>query len=448
LKKTGGRGRKSDREGIEDSCNSEFKGVVIMAKNEKMNSFEMAKKQVDIAAKHLNLEPGSVDKLKSTKRELIVHFPVEMDNGSVKIFTGYRIQHNVARGPAKGGIRYHPDVDLDEMRALAMWMTWKSAVVNIPFGGAKGGVQCNPKEMSLHEIEHLTRRFTWEISMMLGPEQDIPAPDVYTNPQVMAWMMDTFSILKGYSVPGVVTGKPIELGGSLGRFEATGKGVVISSLEALRHLNIPAEGAKVVIQGCGNVGGIAATHFERLGAKVIAISDSQKGLYNEKGLDVKRALDYKAKYKCFVCETKEETEITNQELLELKCDILVPAAIENQITEKNAHRIKAKIIAEGANGPTTPEADEILNDKGVFIVPDILANAGGVTVSYFEWVQNLQELIWSEEEVSDRLTRIMQKGFKEVLDISLSKKIPMRTAALVLGIGRVAEATRLRGLYP
>jgi len=419
-----------------------------MAKNEKVNSFEMAKKQVDIAAKHLNLDPGSVDKLKNTKRELIVHFPIQMDDGSVKIFTGYRVQHNVARGPAKGGIRYHPDVNLDEVRALAMWMTWKSAVVNIPFGGAKGGVQCNPKDMSLHEIEHLTRRFTWEISMMLGPEQDIPAPDVYTNPQVMAWMMDTFSTLKGYSVPGVVTGKPIELGGSLGRFEATGRGVVISSLEAMRHLNIPIEGAKVVIQGCGNVGGIAAMHFHRLGAKVIAISDSQKGLFNEKGLDVIRALEYKAKYKCFVCETKDETEITNQELLELKCDILVPAAIENQITEKNASRVKAKVIAEGANGPTTPEADEILNEKEIFIVPDILANAGGVTVSYFEWVQNLQELIWSEEEVLDRLTRIMQKGFKEVLEISLSKKIPMRTAALVLGIGRVAEATRLRGLYP
>jgi glutamate dehydrogenase (NAD(P)+) len=354
----------------------------------------------------------------------------------------------VARGPAKGGIRYHPDVDLDEMRALSMWMTWKSAVVNIPFGGAKGGVQCNPKEMSLHEIEHLTRRFTWEISMMLGPEQDIPAPDVYTNPQVMAWIMDTFSILKGYSVPGVVTGKPIELGGSLGRFEATGRGVVIVSLEALKYLKIPVEGSKVAIQGCGNVGGIAAMHFDRLGAKVIAISDSQKGLYNENGLDVKRALEYKAKYKCFVCETKDETEITNQELLELKCDVLVPAAIENQIIEKNAPRIKAKIIAEGANGPTTTRADEILNDKGVFVIPDILANAGGVTVSYFEWVQNLQELIWSEEEVLDRLTRIMQKGFKEVLDISLSKKVPMRTAALVLGIGRVAEASRLRGIYP
>ena len=419
-----------------------------MAEIEKINSFEMAKKQVDIAAKYLDMDPGSIEKLKHTKRELIVHFPVQMDDGKVRIFTGYRVQHNVARGPAKGGIRYHPDVDLDEVRALAMWMTWKSAVVNIPFGGAKGGVQCNPKEMSLHEIEHLTRRFTWEISMMLGPEQDIPAPDVYTNPQVMAWIMDTFSILKGYSVPGVVTGKPVELGGSLGRFEATGRGLVISALEALKHLRIPIEGATVAIQGCGNVGGVAATHFDRLGAKVIAISDSQKGLYHEKGLDVKRALEYKAKHKCFVCETRDETEITNQELLELKCDVLVPAAIENQIIRENAPRIKAKIIAEGANGPTTPKADEILNDKGIFIVPDILANAGGVTVSYFEWVQNLQELIWSEEEVLDRLTRIMQKGFKEVLDISLSKKIPMRTAALVLGIGRVAEASRLRGIYP
>jgi glutamate dehydrogenase (NAD(P)+) len=418
------------------------------AENEKINSYEIAKRQVDIAAEYLDLDPGAAEKLKFTKRELIVHFPVKMDNGTIRVFTGYRVQHNVSRGPAKGGIRYHPSVDLDEVRALAMWMTWKSAVVNIPFGGAKGGVQCNPKEMSLHEIEHLTRRFTWEISLLLGPEQDIPAPDVYTNPQVMAWMMDTYSILKGYSVPGVVTGKPIELGGSLGRFEATGRGVVITALEALKYLKKPIEGARVVIQGCGNVGGVAAKHFDRLGAKVIAISDSQRGIYNERGLDLLRILEYKAKYQCFVCETKDESEITNQELLELDCDILVPAAIENQITNKNAPRIKAKIIAEGANGPTTPEADEILNDKGIFVVPDILANAGGVTVSYFEWVQNLQELIWSEEEVLDRLTRIMQKGFNEVLEISLSKKIPMRTAALVLGIGRVAEATRLRGIYP
>ena len=418
------------------------------SEHEKINSYEIAKKQIDIATKYLDLDPGSVEKLKHTKRELIVHFPVKMDDDSLRMFTGYRVQHNVSRGPAKGGIRYHPSVDLDEVRALAMWMSWKSAVVNIPFGGAKGGVQCNPKEMSLHEIEHLTRRFTWEISLLLGPEQDIPAPDVYTNPQVMAWMMDTYSILKGYSVPGVVTGKPIELGGSLGRFEATGRGVVITALEALKFLNKPIEGAKVAIQGCGNVGGVAAKHFDRLRAKIIAISDSKRGIYNEKGLDLQRILEYKAKYQCFVCEKKEESEITNQELLELDCDILVPAAIENQITGKNAPRVKAKIIVEGANGPTTPEADEILNEKGIFIVPDILANAGGVTVSYFEWVQNLQELIWSEEEVLERLTRIMQRGFKEVLEISLSKKIPMRIAALVLGIGRVAEATRLRGIYP
>lgn len=413
----------------------------------KINPFEMAKRQIDIASKYLNIEPGLIERLKHTKREVIVHFPVKMDSGEVRIFTGYRVQHDVSRGPAKGGIRYHPDVDLDEVRALAMWMTWKSAVVNIPFGGAKGGVQCNPKEMSTHEIENLTRRFTWEISIILGPEQDIPAPDVYTNPQVMAWIMDTYSILKGYSVPGVVTGKPIELGGSLGRYEATGRGVVITSLEALKYLKKPVEGAKVVIQGCGNVGGIAAKHFDRLGAKVIAISDSRGGLYNENGLDIKRILDCKSQYQCLICE-KEEEEITNEELLELECDILVPAALENQITEKNASRIRAKIIAEGANGPTTPEADEILNEKGVFVIPDILANAGGVTVSYFEWVQNLQELIWSEEEVLERLTRIMQRSFREVLEISLSKKIPMRTAALVLGIGRVAEAIRLRGIYP
>ncbi len=415
---------------------------------EKTSSLEVAKKQVDIAAKYLDLEQGSIERLKHTKRELIVNFPVRMDNGEIKIFTGCRIQHNVARGPAKGGIRYHPDVDLDEVRALAMWMTWKSAVVNIPFGGAKGGVQCNPKEMSLHEIEHLTRRFTWEIFMMLGPEQDIPAPDVYTNPQVMAWIMDTFSILKGYSVPGVVTGKPVELGGSQGRFEATGRGVVIVALEALKFLKKSIEGARVAIQGCGNVGGVAAKHFDRLGAKVIALSDSQKGIYNGKGLSVQKLLDYRSQYGCCVCESEDEAEITNEELLELDCDILVPAAIENQITRRNAPRIKAGIIVEGANGPTTTEADEILNDKGIFVVPDILANAGGVTVSYFEWVQNLQELIWSEEEVLDRLTRIMQRAFNEVLEISLTKKIPMRTAALVLGIGRVAEAARLRGLYP
>jgi len=415
----------------------------------KINSLDVAMRQVDIAAERLKLDPGVGEKIKKTKRELIVHFPVKMDDGSVKIFTGYRVQHNVTRGPGKGGIRYHPDVDLDEVRALAMWMTWKAAVVNIPFGGAKGGVQCNPKSMSLRELENMTRRYTWEIAMMIGPDQDIPAPDVYTNPQVMAWIMDTYSILKGYTVHGVVTGKPLELGGSLGRFEATGKGVFITAQEAARHLNIPIEGARVVVQGCGNVGGIAAQYFDRAGAKVIAISDSSGGIYNKKGLDISAVLDCKKKYSCVITpEAKMGEEIKNEELLELDCDFLIPSALENQITHKNVSKIKTKVIAEGANGPTTPEADQILFGRGIFVVPDILANAGGVTVSYFEWVQNLQELLWSEEEISDRLTRILKRSFAEVLNISQREKVDMRTAALMLGIGRVAEATKLRGIYP
>jgi glutamate dehydrogenase (NAD(P)+) len=421
----------------------------VVDKNKKINPIDVATKQVDIAAKHLKLESGLCEKIKQTKRELIVHFPVKMDDGSLKVFTGYRVQHNMTRGPGKGGIRYHPDVDLDEVRALAMWMTWKAAVVNIPFGGAKGGVQCDPKSMSLQELENMTRRFTWEIAMMIGPDQDIPAPDVYTNPQVMAWIMDTYSTLKGYSVHGVVTGKPLELGGSLGRFEATGKGVFVTAQEAARHLNLPIDGIRVVVQGCGNVGGIAAQYFDRAGAKVIAISDSGGGIYCKNGLNVPEVLDCKKKYSCIITpEAKNREEITNEELLELDCDILVPSALENQITHENASKIKAKIIAEGANGPTTPEADEILHDRGIFLVPDILANAGGVTVSYFEWVQNLQELIWSEEEITERLTRILRRSFAEVLHISEREKVDMRTAALILGIGRVAEATRLRGIYP
>jgi glutamate dehydrogenase (NAD(P)+) len=423
--------------------------VQMIEKKTKINPIDVAMRQVDIATKYLNLDPGLIEKIRHTKRELIVHFPVKMDDGSVKVFTGYRVQHNVTRGPGKGGIRYHPDVDLDEVRALAMWMTWKAAVVNIPFGGAKGGVQCNPKSMSLQELENMTRRFTWEIAMMIGPDQDIPAPDVYTNPQVMAWIMDTYSMLKGYSVHGVVTGKPLELGGSLGRFEATGKGVFITAQEAARHLNIPIQGARVVVQGCGNVGGIAAQYFDRAGAKVIAISDSKDGVYNKNGLNVSDVLDCKKKYSCVITpDAKGGDNITNEELLELDCDILVPSALENQITHKNASKMKTKIIAEGANGPTTPEADKILYDRGIFMVPDILANAGGVTVSYFEWVQNLQELLWSEEEISERLTRIMKRSFTEVLNISQRDKVDMRTAALILGIGRVAEATKLRGIYP
>jgi glutamate dehydrogenase (NAD(P)+) len=421
----------------------------VFNKEKKINSLNVALRQVDIAADHLKLDPGICEKIKQTKRELIVHFPVKMDDGSIKVFTGYRVQHNITRGPGKGGIRYHPDVDLDEVRALAMWMTWKAAVVNIPFGGAKGGVQCNPKTMSLQELENMTRRYTWEISMMIGPDQDIPAPDVYTNPQVMAWIMDTYSILKGYSVHGVVTGKPLELGGSLGRLEATGKGVFITAQEAARHLNIPIERARVVIQGCGNVGGIAAQYFDRAGAKVVAISDSTGGIYNKNGLNISAVLDCKKRYSCLITpEARGGEEITNEELLELDCDILVPAALENQITDKNAPRIKAKIIAEGANGPTTPEADKILYDCGILVVPDILANSGGVTVSYFEWVQNLQELLWNEEEISERLTRILKRSFAEVLHIAQRNKVEMRTAALILGIGRVAEAQKLRGIYP
>ncbi len=418
-------------------------------KKNKINPIDVAMKQVDIAAKKLKLEPGLCEKIKQTKRELIVHFPVKMDDGRLKVFTGYRVQHNMTRGPGKGGIRYHPDVDLDEVRALAMWMTWKAAVVNIPFGGAKGGVQCDPKSMSLQELENMTRRFTWEIASMIGPDQDIPAPDVNTNPQVMAWIMDTYSTLKGYSVHGVVTGKPLELGGSLGRYEATGKGVFITALEAALHIKLPMKGARVVVQGSGNVGGIAAQYFDRAGAKVIAISDSKGGVYNKKGLNVSSVLDCKKKYSCVITpKVKNGDEVTNEELLELHCDILVPSALENQITPKNAPKIKAKIIAEGANGPTTPEADEILHDRGIFMVPDILANSGGVTVSYFEWVQNLQELLWNEEEISERLTRILRKSFAEVLNISQKKKVDMRTAALILGIGRVAEAQKLRGIYP
>jgi glutamate dehydrogenase (NAD(P)+) len=303
--------------------------------------------------------------------------------------------------------------------------------------------------MALNELENMTRRFTWEIANMIGPEQDIPAPDVYTNPQVMAWIMDTYSILKGYSVHGVVTGKPLELGGSLGRFEATGKGVFITAQEAARQINLPIEGARVAVQGAGNVGGIAAQFFERAGAKVIAISDSRGGVYNKNGLDITGILDCKKRYSCVIAPgARTGDEITNEELLELDCDILVPSALENQITDKNARKIKTRMIAEGANGPTTPEADRILYDRGIFVVPDILANAGGVTVSYFEWVQNLQELLWTEDEISERLTRIMKRAFAEVLSISQKEKVDMRTAALILGIGRVAEATKLRGIYP
>ena len=413
-----------------------------------VNPYKMALKQIDVVAPYLDVDEGILEKLRYPRRELTVHCPVKMDDGSLKVFKGYRVTHNDTRGPAKGGLRYHPGVDLDEVKALAMWMTWKAAVVNIPYGGAKGGVKCNPPEMSQAELEKVTRRFTWEIAPLIGPESDILAPDVYTNPQVMAWIMDTYSILKGYAVPGVVTGKPLELGGSVGRFEATGKGVLMAVQKVAEHLKLSIKGARVVVQGCGNVGGTAARYFSRAGARVIAISDSKEGLYNSKGLDIEKTLDCKSRYKCLMTEKAEAEVISNKDLLELECDILVPAALGNQITAENAPRLRCRLVAEGANGPTEPEADEILVDKGIIVLPDILANAGGVTVSYFEWVQNLQELLWTEEEVSDRLHKIMTTAVADVMKISQERKVSMRTAAYILGVGRVAKATKLRGLYP
>jgi glutamate dehydrogenase/leucine dehydrogenase len=414
----------------------------------KANSFEIAKQQIDAVMPYLDARADILEMCKHPKREITVNFPVKMDDGTFRIYTGYRVVHNPALGPGKGGIRYHPDVNLDEVRALAMWMTWKTAVVNIPFGGAKGGVRCDTKEMSSQEIENLTRRFTWEIAPFIGPESDIPAPDMYTNPQVMSWIMDTYSILKGYSVPGVVTGKPLELGGSLGRLEATGKGVFITAAEAAKHLGLSLAGARVVIQGAGNVGGVAAQQFSQAGAKIIAISDSRGGIYNPKGLNIDHAISCKNRYQCFLTKEVDGEEATNQELLELPCEILVPAALENQIDHENAPRLNCRILVEGANGPTTPAADEILFDREIFVVPDILANAGGVTVSYFEWVQNLQELLWSEQEVSERLERILKQAFAETLEIAEEKKVHMRTAAYILGVGRVVKAMTLRGIYP
>ncbi|MGE5848865.1 MAG: Glu/Leu/Phe/Val family dehydrogenase [Candidatus Methylomirabilota bacterium] len=401
----------------------------------------------NIAAEHLNLDPGIREKLKWPKRELTVHFPVKMDDGTIKVFVGHRVQHNVTRGPAKGGIRYHPEVTLEHMRALAALMTWKCAVVNVPFGGAKGGVRCDPKKMSLRELEGLTRRYTTEISMLLGPESDIPAPDLYTNAQTMAWIMDTYSMHKGYSVPGVVTGKPISIGGSLGRKEATGRGVIFTLQEAAQHLGLDLGRASAVIQGYGNVGSVVGVLLGELGVRIIAIGDVGGAAFNPRGIDPVKALEHV--WKAGTVATFPDTDrIGNQELLELPCDVLVPAAIEGVITKVNAPRIKARIMAEAANGPTMPEADPILFANNVFVIPDILANAGGVTVSYFEWVQNLEMLHWSEEDVNQRLKEIMVRSFHEVKEIAAKERVDMRTAAYILAVGRVAEATLVRGVYP
>jgi glutamate dehydrogenase/leucine dehydrogenase len=414
---------------------------------EEMNPFKIAQSQVEAVAKILNLDEGLTEFLKRPQRELHVSFPVKMDDGSLKVFQGYRVQHSMARGPTKGGIRYHWDTNVDEVRALSMWMTWKCAVVGIPYGGAKGGVTCNPKEMSDNELEKLTRRFASEISVVMGPDTDIPAPDVYTTPQTMAWIMDTYSMNRGYTVPAVITGKPIPVGGSLGRNEATARGTVITIREACKKIGMELKGATVAVQGYGNAGSIAAYLIHDLGAKIVAISDSRGGVVNWDGIDPRAAIKHKADTGSVVGFNGYEA-ITNEDLLELEVDILIPAALENVITSENAPRIKAKISGEAANGPNTPEADKIMHDNGVLFIPDILANAGGVTVSYFEWVQGLNRLFWSEDEVNARLEKIMVDAFENVYAIYKEKGINMRQAAYVLAMGRVVEAIKLRGFYP
>ena len=415
---------------------------------ESLNPFEVAQEQIDRAGKKLNLDADLLELLKHPKRELHVNFPVKMDDGHTKVFTGYRVQYNDARGPFKGGIRYHWNVSIDEVRALACWMTWKCAVMDIPYGGAKGGIICNPKEMSKAENERMTRRYASEISMIIGPEKDIPAPDVYTDGQTMSWIMDTISMHKGFTVPGVVTGKPIAIGGSLGRDEATARGAVYTTREAAKKIKLNLKGATVAVQGFGNAG----YHYARLmqdeyGAKIVAVSDSKGGIYSEKGFDPKEVLVYKQKTGSVVGFPGTK-KITNEELLELAVDILSPAALENQITSENAPRIKAKISAECANGPTTPEADDILYKKGVLVIPDILANGGGVTVSYFEWVQDLANFFWTKPEVDAKLEGIMVRAFDAVWKMHEEKKCDMRQAAYMVAINRVAEAYKWRGIYP
>ena len=412
------------------------------------NPFETAKRQVDIVAQMLKLDDGITEILKHPKRELTVNFPVRMDDGSYRVYTGYRVQYNMARGPCKGGIRYHPQVSLDEVRALAAWMTWKCAVVGLPYGGAKGGIICDPKKMSKGELERLTRRFASEILPIIGPEMDVPAPDVYTDSQTMAWIMDTYSMQKGYSVPGVVTGKPLSIGGSEGRAEATGRGCMYVVREAAKQLGLPLKGAKVAIQGFGNAGSVAGKLMaEELGVKIIAVSDSRGGILAKGGLDLKKVEEHKAKTGSVVGFPGAQT-ITNEELLALDCDVLVPAALENQITKDNAGRVKAKIVAEAANGPTTPEADEILFRNKVTVLPDILANAGGVTVSYFEWVQDLQGYFWTAKDVNDRLEHVMAGSYAEVAKLAKQYGVHNRTGAYILAMNRVVEAIKVRGIYP
>jgi glutamate dehydrogenase/leucine dehydrogenase len=411
------------------------------------NAYDVALENFDAAANALELSEDIRQMIKYPERMLTVSVPVRMDDGRLHRFEGYRVQHSMVRGPAKGGIRYHPHVTLDEVKALATWMTWKCAVVNIPFGGAKGCITCDPKTMSQGELERMTRRYTSAILPLIGPQQDIPAPDVYTNPQTMAWIMDTFSMTKGYPIPGVVTGKPVSLGGSLGRNEATGRGVFYTIASACEHLGMQLRGATAAVQGFGNAGSVAAQLLHEAGVRVIAVSDTTGCVYNRNGLNIPELIHLKT-LTGRVAGFPEAEAINPAELLAIACDILVPAALENAVDVANAGVVKARIIAEAANGPLTPAADRILDSKGIFVIPDILCNAGGVTVSYFEWVQDEQHLFWEAQDVYGRLERVMQTAFRDVLKIHQERNVPMRLAANMLGIGRVAEAVQIRGVYP
>ncbi len=400
----------------------------------------------DGAARILNLEPGIWRILTHPKRQIVVSCPVQMDNGEIEVFTGYRVQYNVTLGPAKGGIRYHPDVSLDEVTALAAWMTWKCAVAHIPFGGGKGGIICDPTRMSKRELEALTRRYVAEIIDAIGPEKDVPAPDVNTDAQIMAWVMDTYSMHVGHTETAVVTGKPIEMGGSLGRREATGRGVMIVTREAAKHLQLDIKTLTVAVQGFGNVGSVSADLLARIGAKVVAVTDWQGGVYNAKGLDIAMMLDFVGEHKTIDGYPGGEP-LTNEQLFALDVDVLIPAALENQITIENVSQIRARIVTEGANGPTTPEAHRVLHERGIFVIPDILANSGGVTTSYFEWVQDRYGYFWTEEEVITRLEQKMCEAFGDVLQTSLKYKVDLRTAAYIVAISRVATVTKMRGMY-
>ena len=407
---------------------------------------DMAVRQFDVAANKLGIDPNVAARLRRPDRAMIVSVPTRMDDGRVQVFTGYRVQHNDVLGPFKGGIRYHPAVNLGEVSALAMWMTWKCSLVGLPLGGAKGGIACDPAHLSSSELQSMTRRFTAEILNIIGPEVDVPAPDMGTNEQVMAWIMDTYSQHKGHAVPEIVTGKPVAIGGTLGRREATGRGVVYMIIEAARYLGIDLSKCTAAVQGFGNVGSVAVKELANIGVKIIGVSDRTGGFVDTRGLPVDKLLEVADKnHSLEGCPYGDK--ISNAEVLELKCDILVPAALEMQITEKNAARVQCRILAEGANGPTTPEADAILHDKGVFLIPDILANAGGVVVSYFEWVQDLQNFFWNEAEVNNKLREILLKAFQEVLAMSQKQSVNMRLAALMIGIDRVARAMLWRGFY-